>query len=315
MLALAQVARAEPPPGDYTFKFRHAGRVRSYIVHVPRDTVANPWPVMLNFHGGGSSAAGQQAYTRMDAVADHEGFLVVYPNGSGVLGKRVLTWNAGTCCGYAMSNKVDDVAFVRALLDDLSRHAEIDRTRVYATGLSNGAMMAYWLAQQAPELVAAIAPVAGARLSLPFAPTAPVPILHIHSVDDTRALYSGGIGPPFPFTKARVEHPPVEDVVKRWAEFDGCPQQPQVDPPLQGEGRSARHTATRLTWGPCTRGMEVVLWKLTGAGHVWPGGSSDYIDHMLGAQSKILGEPTEVIDADTEIWSFVSRYRRDLPGH
>jgi len=302
------IAHAEPQPGNYTFKFNHDGRERSYIVHVPRDTLMNPWPVLLNFHGGGSSAAGQQAYSRMDETSDREGFLAVYPNGTGVFGRRLLTWNAGNCCGYALNNKVDDVGFVRALIDDLEKRADIDRARIYATGLSNGAMMAYALAARAPDLIAAIAPVAGAHLDLPFRPAAPVPILHIHSVDDTRALYAGGTGPPYPLTNIRTKHPAVEDLLSRWAAYDGCPPEPSIASTLHGSGGSAAHTATRVSYGPCQGGFEVVLWKLTGAGHVWPGGASDYLDRMLGSQSKILGPSTDVIDANTQIWRFVSRY-------
>jgi polyhydroxybutyrate depolymerase len=212
MLLAAGLSHAEPPPGDYTFKLRQGGRERSYILHVPKDALTSPWPVVINFHGGGSSAAGQQAYSRMDAVADRQGFLVVYPNGTGRIADLLLTWNAGACCGYALDNKVDDVGFVRAVIDDLETHASIDRARIYATGLSNGAMMSYRLAAEAPDLIAAIAPVAGA-LAFPFEPKRPIPILHIHSVDDTRALYQGGLGPPYPLTNIRVHHPPVEKLL------------------------------------------------------------------------------------------------------
>jgi len=305
-------AHAEPAPGDYTFAFKYGGRQRNYIVHVPRDTLTNPWPVVLNFHGGGSSAAGQQSYSRMDETADREGFLAVYPNGTGRFGSRLLSWNAGVCCGYALSNKVDDVGFVQALLDDLEKHASIDRARIYATGLSNGAMMAYRIAEQAPGLLAAIAPVAGAEQGAPFEPKTPIPILHIHSVDDTRALYAGGIGPPYPLTNTRTKHPAVEELLSLWAAHDGCPAVPNVERPIQGTGSSSSHTATRLTYGPCRDGFEVVLWKLTGAGHVWPGGASDYLDKMLGSQSKVLGSSTNVIDANTQIWQFVSRYHTNL---
>jgi polyhydroxybutyrate depolymerase len=177
--------------------------------------------------------------------------------------------------------------------------------------------MAYWIATKSPDLVAAIAPVAGAQLELPFRPKAPVPILHIHSVDDTRALYAGGVGPPYPLTNSRVTHPAVEDVLSRWAAYDGCPPQPRIEPAIHGNGGSAAHTATRVTYGPCKDGIEVTLWKLTGAGHVWPGGASEYMDRMLGSQSKILGAPTNVIDANTQMWQFLSRYHtnfvRQLP--
>jgi polyhydroxybutyrate depolymerase len=250
----------------------------------------------------------------MDEVSDREGFLVVYPNGTGRFSNRLLTWNAGTCCGYALDNKIDDVGFVNALLVDLEKHAQIDRARIYATGLSNGAMMAYWLAEKSPGLIAAIAPVAGAQLDVPFKPKMPIAIMHIHSVDDTRALYQGGLGPPYPLTNIRVKHPPVEELLSRWAATDGCPAQPVTEPPIHGSGGSSSHTATRVTYGPCQDGIEVVLWKLTGAGHVWPGGASDYLDKMLGAQSKVLGSATNVIDANTQMWQFLSRYHSSYVG-
>ena len=180
------VSKAEPPPGNYTFKFEHDGRERSYIVHVPRDIVTNPWPVLLNFHGSGSSAAGQQAYSHMDETSDREGFLAVYPNGTGMFGNRLLTWNAGTCCGYALNNKVDDVGFVHALIDDLEKHTDIDRARIYATGLSNGAMMTYQLAGKAPELIAAIAPVAGAQ----FDASVPAQGTHGHPAHSQRRRHA-----------------------------------------------------------------------------------------------------------------------------
>lgn len=306
-LLVGGLLHAEPLSGDYTFKLSHGGRERSYILHIPKNVLTSPWPVVINFHGAGSSAAGQQAYTRMDAVADRQGFLVVYPNGTGGIGKRSLAWNAGTCCGYALRNKVDDVSFVRALIDDLNTHAGIDRTRIYATGLSNGAMMSYRLAAEAPDLIAAIAPVAGV-LAPPVEPKRPIPILHIHSVNDTRALYEGGLGPPYPFTNTRVLHPPVEKALDHWARYSGCPTQPRIDAPIQGRRGSAAHTATRIIYGPCKDGVEVVLWKLTGAGHVWPSAAPEYLTKVLGSQSKILGPSTDVIDANRQMWQFFAPY-------
>jgi polyhydroxybutyrate depolymerase len=288
-------------PGNQEFDFEHAGRERSYRVHAPRALGTRPAPVVLSFHGGGGHAEAQQDYSRLDAVADREGFLAVYPNGSGRHAKRLLTWNAGACCGYAQRRGVDDVGFARAVVDDLARRTPVDRARVYATGLSNGAMMAYRLAAEAPDLVAAIAPVAGSMVVERFEPARPVPILHVHSVDDPRALYAGGLGLPFPLTKERVLHAPVEEVLARWVRFEGCPEPPHSEPARTGTGASAGHTATRLVWGPCRGGSEIALWRLTGAGHVWPGGKRDYLPKLLGAGS-------DVIDANEEIWRFFARF-------
>ena len=127
--------------------------------------------------------------------------------------------------------------------------------------------------------------------------------MHIHSVDDPRALYTGGLGPPFPFTNSRVMHTPVEELVGRWVEHDGCPKPPRVEPTRSGAAgsRDEGHTATRITWGPCRDQSQVVLWRLSGAGHVWPGGERDFL-------VRLLGPGTRVIDANEEMWRFFSRF-------
>lgn len=174
--------------------------------------------VILNFHGGGGHGANEQEYSLMDRLADREAFLAVYPNGSGRFGKRLLSWNAGTCCGYAAINKIDDVGFARALIDKLAEVLPIDRRRIYATGLSNGGMMAHRLAAEAGDLIAAVVPVAGGMVLPAIKSARPVPVMHIHSVDDPRALYNGGLGPPFPLTKSRVFHPNIDRMIARWGE-------------------------------------------------------------------------------------------------
>ncbi len=291
------------PPGDHQISLRHGGRDRMFIVHMPPQYGQGArLAVVLNFHGGGN-AAGQASYSRMDAVADREGFLAVYPNGTGRLTDRLLTWNAGTCCGYARDQHMDDVGFVRALLRHLESVVPIDRGRVYATGLSNGAMMAYRVAVEAPDVIAAVAPVAGGMVAESDLPPRAVPVMHIHSLDDPRALYRGGLGPPFPMTTTRVEHPDIYRVISRWASHDGCPAEPVVAARLRGGDGSpeAGQTATKYVYAPCRDGAEVVLWRLAGAGHVWPGGQPDHLP-------RLLGPGTQLIDANAEMWRFFSRF-------
>ena len=311
-LALALGAVAVSPawgaldPGDHSISVQHDGRARSYIVHVPPVArEGRPLPVILNFHGGGGNAPSQQKYSRLDALADAEGFVAVYPNGTGRMSDRLLTWNAGTCCGYSVLHKVDDVGFTLALLADLGARQPIDRRRVYATGLSNGGMMAWRLAAEASSTIAAVAPVAGAKVLSGGPRDPPVSVMHFHSVDDPRALYAGGLGPPFPMTTSRVLHSAVEPTVRDWAAALGCPAAPRITAGLKGQpgSREAAQTATRLVWGPCREGTEVVLWKLTGAGHVWPGGVRDYLPGLLG-------QGTTLVDADREMWQFFQRFTR-----
>src|SRR5260370_25258757 len=119
----------------------------------------------------------------MDSAAEAEGFLAGYPDGTGRMPDRLLTWNAGTCCAYSVINKIDDVGFTLALLADLDARHTVDRRRVYATGLSNGAMMAWRLAVEASGQMAAIAPVAGPDVVRARPPRPPPFALSVPSPD------------------------------------------------------------------------------------------------------------------------------------
>lgn len=292
-------------PGDHEVRIRHDGRERSYRVHVPEGLPA-PAPVLLAFHGGGGNARQFQEGSAFHSHAHAHGYLVVFPDGTGRGGLH--TWNAGECCGGAASGNVDDVGFVRALVEDLARRVPVDRSRIYATGHSNGSMMTHRLAAEASDLVAAIAPYAGAPYFdvLGFAPTHPVPVLHIHSRDDPRALYDGGIGPPFPLTGVRNRMNPVEEQLRHWIDRNGCPAEPTVGPTVPGRRGSLGegHTATLRTWAPCREGTEVRLLTLTGAGHGWPG------EALPRRRERLVGPATDVIRIEAEIWGFVSRFRR-----
>jgi polyhydroxybutyrate depolymerase len=297
----AQEPSAPPGPGDHVFSLRHAGRSRTYILHVPSRT-SGPRPVVLALHGGGGDADGLKDYAGLDAVADREDFLVVYPNGTGPLPRRLLTWNAGECCGYAMNQRVDDVGFAIAVLDDVSRRVSVDSRRVYATGHSNGAMMAYRLAAERAGRIAAIAPVAGAYNLEPLAPERPVAVLHIHSVDDPRAIYNGGSGPPFPGTTVRSSHRAVDAGLERWRRRNGCSPRTRVAERRNGTAATggADQSATLLAWEGCPPGGQVSHWRLTGVGHGWPG-------TRLGARrEEIAGPSTRLIIAADEIWAFFS---------
>jgi polyhydroxybutyrate depolymerase len=168
-------------------------------------------------------------------------------------------------------------------------------------------MMAYRFAVDAAERVAAIAPVAGMMVVGRFAPARPVPILHIHSVDDPRALYLGGLGPAFPGTDVHSRHQSVEGGLARWIIADRCTIEPtEVDSRHVTMG-GTEHTAELLLHEPCDSDARVAHWKLTGAGHGWPG-------HISRLAESIMGPDTTVIDAAEEVWRFVSGFRRpDAP--
>lgn len=160
-----------------------------------------------------------------------------------------------------------------------------------------------------PDRIAAIAPVAGGMVVASPNPRRPVPVLHIHSIDDPRALYEGGWGPPFPLTRIRVLHPNIPETIRWWVQHNGCPPEPQAGEILHGRqgSKEASHTAQRLVYGPCRESTEVALLRLTGAGHGWPGG-------VPVLSERVMGPPTSIIDASEELWKFFRRFRRpDAP--
>ena len=205
-------------PGDHTRTLQHDGRARSYIVHVPPKYDAKPTPVVLAFHGGGSNAEQMVRFCGLNEKADKEGFIVVYPNGTGRI-ERMLTWNGGNCCAYAMWNNVDDVGFTRALLDDLATVANIDTKRVFATGISNGGIMCYRLASELSDRIAAIASVAGTMGVKTCNPKRPVPVMHFHGTEDKFLPFKGGIGER---SLAQVVFISVDQTIQTWVKADGC---------------------------------------------------------------------------------------------
>jgi polyhydroxybutyrate depolymerase len=294
-LLLQPLARAGAlSPGDYRFELQVDGRTRSYLMHVPPQAAAGPLPLVISLHGGGGNAEQHRRSTRMDAAADRDGYVAVYPNGSG-RGGRFLTWNAGDCCGYAASSKVDDVGFIARLIDDVEARTAIDATRVYVAGHSNGGMMAHRLGESLPQRITAIAAVAGAHVPSPGGVRA-MPVMHIHSVDDPRAPYHGGLGPPFPLTQARVRHASVEATIEAWVRRDGC----RLTPETAALREAGSHVARELLYSGCRDGARVALWQLSGPGHGWPGG--------IPALERQSGPATTVIDANVEIWKFFSQF-------
>lgn len=260
------------------------GRVRTYRLVRPPAAQDRPSPLVVVLHGGfGSGAQAQQAYG-WDALAAREGFAVAYPDGVG------RSWNAGTCCGPARRYGIDDVAFVEAVIDDAAGLVGLDQARIYATGISNGGMLAYRLACELPGRFAALGPVAATMVCECPRP-APVSILHIHGLEDRNIPFAGGVG-----AKARDARPrpSVPSVMDYWRRGAGCgPPSVSGTPPVRVE--SAVSPA----------GVEVTLISLEGVGHVWPGSRPPPpgVVAMLD-----LDPPSRAIDATAALWSFFARH-------
>jgi polyhydroxybutyrate depolymerase len=280
--------------GGHTRKLVVDGHERSYLVHVPRHYDArNPSPVVLAFHGFGSNAMQMEKFCGLNDTADEGGFIVVYPNGSGQT-KRTLAWNAGDCCGDPQQENIDDVSFVRQLLDDLAQVATVDAHRVFATGMSNGAMLSYFLASELSDRIAAIAPVAGPMGTCECRPQRPVPVMHFHGLEDKFAPFKGGRGER---SVTKIEFRSVEHSVGRWIKANRCQSDPVVVelPVVVADGTKV----TRKTWGGGTNRSEVVLFEIAGAGHTWPGGKPPLF---------CLEKSTMNISANDAIWEFFQRH-------
>src|ERR1043165_7375006 len=220
---IACMTTGQLAPGDHTRSLEVDKRNRTYIVHIPKSyDGSKPFPVVLAFHGGGSNAEQMVKFCGLNETAVKNGFIVVYPNGTGRL-EKILTWNGGNCCGYAMQQKVDDVAFTKAMLDDLGKVVKVDPKRVYATGMSNGAIVSYLLASELSDRIAAIAPVGGPMGTETCNPKRPVPVIHFHGTDDEFAPFKGGKGAK---SISGTNFFSVEHSIKAWVKANGCKDEP-----------------------------------------------------------------------------------------
>ena len=209
--------RANTPlsPGEHEFKLDS----RKYLLYVPRGYDASQAvPVVLFFHGGGGHMEQAAADYNWEEKADKEGIAVAFLNGSSRFPRRHLaTWNAGSCCGYARDQKVDDVGFTRQVIADIQERITVDTERIFATGMSNGGMMSHRLACEMADVFAAVASVAGTDGTASCTPTRPISVMHIHAKDDDHVLFEGGAGEgAFEDSSKITEFISVEETIKRW---------------------------------------------------------------------------------------------------
>jgi polyhydroxybutyrate depolymerase len=272
---------------------------RRFMVHVPPGyTGTTRTPVVLLLHGGGGTTQGVKAQTDMVAKSDSAGFLLVTPEGTDnpASTKQSYAWNAGNGCGYPEDINVNDVGFIRAVLDKLNTLACVDPQRVYATGHSNGARMSQRLGCELSGRIAAIAPNSSqmgdwrdANPASPIyacKPSRPVPVFQLHGQKDGCNLYEGGVG----YGCGRVDQS-VTGTSARWAARNQC-----TGSPVQ---TFANGGARCMTYSGCPVGGDVTLCTIADGGHAWPGSSrpAAYCGELLGVTSSD-------INATNEIWNF-----------
>lgn len=239
---------------------------------------------MIALHGGGGGGLQFESKTGLTEKANAEHFVIVYPDGFPGPAKN-RSWNAGSCCGAAQADNIDDVGFIKQLIAFLKANYKIDPARIYVTGHSNGGMLAYRLASELSDEIAAIA-VNSCTMVVTAAihPSRPVPVLHMHSALDEKVPFSGGIG----ITGAY--YPPVDSVLNVWAAINACGNPPQT---------TNFNTYIFRQWVNCSSKATVQLYLTNDGGHSWPGGQSD---------NPNADPPSTAINADNLLWSFFQKY-------
>lgn len=269
------------------------GLSRSYLYHLPPTKRENGYPVVMVLHGAGMNADWMMWYSEMNRLADQEGFLAVYPNGTGF--GPFLTWNSGGVTGFFARNLPDDVSFLDAVLDDLASQQSIDQNRVYGCGYSNGGMMCYKLAVERSSRYAAIGSVAGTMMSLGERPERPVSVLHIHGTADPVVPPDGPAAGTPPF----LQFLSVPATIAAWCDYDGCdPQTPAIT--LLPDTARDRTTSKQSLYGPGRDQSEVCLIEVQGGGHTWPGSPALF--------TLFLGKTSRDFSANEVLWDFFDRH-------
>jgi polyhydroxybutyrate depolymerase len=267
--------------------FVSSGEARTYLLHVPANyDPARPSPLVISMHGAGGWPVQQMEVSGWNRLADREGFIVVYPSAVEGVGPRI--WRVGRWAGL---NR--DVGFISALIDTLQARYNIDASMIYANGLSNGGGMTFVLSCALSNRIAAVGMVAAAQ-TLPWSwctDHRPVPMIAFHGTADPDIPYDGGAS-----WMAPNLFPNVRQWTRNWARRNQCGTNP-VESEVAAD-------VTRLAYGGCADGADVLLYTIRGGGHTWPGGGP--------LPEWWLGPTSRSIDASGEMWAFFRAHRR--PG-
>jgi polyhydroxybutyrate depolymerase len=285
--APANDAKAANPPPQATAS-------RPFTIRVPKDyDPGTPAPLLVVLHGFGSTGERLARYWGVDALADAHGVLVSYPDGTAnAEGRRF--WNATDACCNFRHAAVDDVAYVTSIIDAAESQYNVDKTRIFVAGHSNGGFMAYKMACEMSDRVAGIVSVAGAALTDDAAckPTSPVAVLQVHGAIDSVIRMRGGTLFDLPVPR----YPATRDTVAFWAKANGCTTPLAAHGPPIDIVRGLPGAETRVeAFGGCTAPVE--LWTIDGGPHI-PNFSSAFgeaIYAFLAANPKTVDSPREAM--------------------
>jgi len=291
-------ATGAPEPGDSARAVLSGGEERCYLLHVPESIdPTRPAMLVISLHGFSSRPEGQEFFAGWEEIADREGFLLVYPQGT----RFPLRWNASSVPG---PDAADDLQFIHDLLADMAGMFAIDPARIYVNGMSNGGAMAHRLACEMADVFAAAGVVAGPILSSPGGcqPARPVPIVGFYGTEDPIVAYEGGV-----LSEAAARRMyrldgglarllSAQAWAGAWAERNEC----QVHGDVLGPGPDVRV----VLYSECREGADVVLYTIEGGGHTWPG----------GPDFPLIGRTTRSVDASEVMLEFFVEHPMPAEG-
>jgi polyhydroxybutyrate depolymerase len=264
---------------------QHDGLTRTYKLYVPNiyTTAGVSVPLMFNIHGLGSNADQQHLYSEFAAIADTENFIICLPNGTNN-GTGQQFFNAG------FGNTVDDIGFINALIDTLIQDYDIDTTKIFSTGMSNGGFMSLTLACELSNRIAKVASVTGTMTLLQAnncAPEKGMPVMLIHGTLDLTVPYNGIGGTAGTFLS-------VDSVINFWKRLNET-DATAVYNAVPNISTTDGSTAERFDYTNGIDNSSVVLYKITGGGHTWPGAT-----FLIPGN----GNTNQDVEASEEIWKF-----------
>ena len=276
-------------PNRTTGAIVSSGEKREYLLYVPKSyDRTKPTPLVISMHAAMNWPAFQMKATQWNSAADKNGFIVVYPGGTDPLHLGPKAWFMD---GSRSPSTMPDVRFISELIDTLEAQYNIDPTRIYANGLSNGGGMAFALSCTLSHRIAAIGAVSAAQ-SLPWswcADRTPVPMIAFHGTADPFVPYNGappGWLNPKPF-------PNESTWVASWARRNRCAPKPVES--------AVATDVTRREYTNCANDAAVVLYTVEGGGHQWPGGRP--------IPEWIVGRMSNSVDATSLMWAFFRKHR------
>ncbi|MBU1054467.1 MAG: AMP-binding protein [Proteobacteria bacterium] len=278
-------------PGKYDRSMMFDDRKRTYRVYMPVGfTPGNRLPLVLMLHGGQMTGLQMERITGWSDTADEKNFVVVYPDAIGTYKDR-LHWND---CRIP---EVDDVSFLSALIDELIEKANVDPSRVYVTGYSNGGGMAIYLAAAIANKITAIAPVSATifkDMDKKWHPDRSVPVIYFHGTSDVFAYYEGGTAGTYKGASLSSE-----EFVQWWVDKNGCDPEPVY---TELEKGPSDLSIKCYVYGKGREEVKVVFYKIEEGGHTWPGRPKFFPE-------KIFGKTAVNLDANEIIWKFFRDYK------